>query len=54
LNRIFPLAKPVGLVDGVREMAAWAKKMGPREGASFSEIELGKNMPKVWRDRIAR
>ncbi len=42
------LIKNVSLEDGVQRMAAWAKKVGAREGQPFSGVEVHKNMPPSW------
>jgi UDP-glucose 4-epimerase len=39
----------VDLKTGVRKMAEWAKRVGPRQGAKFSNIEVEKNLPESWR-----
>jgi UDP-glucose 4-epimerase len=52
LRRVFEITDPVPLRRGVQEMAEWAKKMGPREGESFSGIEVEKNLPKAWKERL--
>lgn len=42
------LIKNVSLVDGISRMAAWAKKVGPRQGKPFGNIEVRKNLPSSW------
>jgi UDP-glucose 4-epimerase len=54
IRSVFEMTDPVPLEQGVREMAAWAKAMGPRAGETFTEVELKENMPKVWLDRLDR
>jgi UDP-glucose 4-epimerase len=39
----------VSLEDGISRMAAWARKVGPRQGARFDNIEVENNLPGVWR-----
>ena len=38
------------LQDGLREMAAWVRRHGPRDTPRFAGIEIEKNLPAVWRD----
>jgi UDP-glucose 4-epimerase len=38
----------VRLEDGIRRMAAWAKRYGSRESSRFSAIEIRKNLPASW------
>lgn len=38
----------VGLSYGIGEMAAWAKKVGPRKSKEFKGIEITKNLPEGW------
>lgn len=42
------LIKNVSLADGVHRMAAWAKKVGARQGRPFAGVEVRKNMPPSW------
>jgi UDP-glucose 4-epimerase len=42
------LIKNVSLEEGVRRMAAWAKKAGARQGKPFEGIEVRKNLPQSW------
>ena len=42
------LIKNVTLEDGVHRMAAWARKVGARQGQPFSGVEVRKNMPPSW------
>ncbi|HLX12147.1 MAG TPA: NAD-dependent epimerase/dehydratase family protein, partial [Bacteroidota bacterium] len=37
------------LEDGIRAMAAWAKKAGVRTSKKFENIEVAKNLPPSWR-----
>ena len=38
----------VPLDEGIRRMAAWAKRHGSRERSTFSAIEIRKNLPPSW------
>jgi UDP-glucose 4-epimerase len=42
------LIKNVPLKTGVARMAAWAKKVGARQGKPFARIEVRKNLPSSW------
>jgi len=42
------LIKNVSLEEGVGRMAAWAKKVGARQGKLFEGIEVRKNLPPSW------
>ena len=39
--------------EGLSRMAAWARKVGPRHGSAFSEIEIDRGMPPSWRQLIS-
>jgi UDP-glucose 4-epimerase len=41
----------IGLDEGIKRMAAWAKKAGAREGKEFSKIEIRKNLSKTWQPK---
>lgn len=45
---IFGYSSTVDLELGVEKMAAWARQAGVRKSRKFSQIELAKNLPKVW------
>ena len=47
-NHFGDLIKNVSLEEGVRRMAAWAKKAGARQGKPFEGIEVRKNLPQSW------
>jgi UDP-glucose 4-epimerase len=47
-RRVFGMNEPVPLQEGLNRMAAWAKKVGPRKGEEFGDIELTKGLPPVW------
>jgi UDP-glucose 4-epimerase len=42
------LIKNVPLEEGIGQMAAWAKKVGARQGKPFEGIEIRKNLPLSW------
>ena len=49
-RRIFGEYRPVGLEEGVFRMAQWAKRVGPRQGQAFENIELERGLPRAWRE----
>jgi UDP-glucose 4-epimerase len=52
-KRIFGQGAGVPLQEGVIRMAQWARKVGARESAPFSNIEVRKNMPPSWERAIS-
>lgn len=36
------------LEDGLKNMANWAKSVGSRQSTKFDNIEISKNIPKIW------
>jgi UDP-glucose 4-epimerase len=49
VRRRFGVSEPVGLDEGLRRMAAWARVAGARESKSFGNIEIRQNLPPSWR-----
>ncbi len=47
-RRVFGKRKPVTLEQGMRLMAAWAKRVGARQSKSFDAVEVTKNLPPSW------
>lgn len=47
-------SKSLSLNEGLARMAIWAKKAGPREPTSFSDIELTAGLPPSWESVISR
>lgn len=50
LQDVFPPqndATPIG--EGLRQMANWARSVGPQEPSRFGAIEVEKNLPESWR-----
>ena len=41
----------VSLEEGIRRMAEWARRIGPRQSAAFGDIEIERNLPPTWRVR---
>lgn len=46
--RVFGATARWSLEDGIRAMADWAKRVGARKSAEFSNIEVRKNLPAAW------
>ncbi|HEX7360721.1 MAG TPA: NAD-dependent epimerase/dehydratase family protein [Bryobacteraceae bacterium] len=53
-QRLFSPSEPIGLVDGVARMAAWARIAGCRESKYFEDIEVTRELPMSWRRELAR
>ncbi|OIP31995.1 UDP-glucose 4-epimerase [bacterium CG2_30_54_10] len=50
VRKMFPdRPTPVQLTTGLREMAAWAKKAGARQGRVFKKVEIDRNLPPSWK-----
>jgi UDP-glucose 4-epimerase len=47
-KEFFNYQAKTSLAEGIKKMAAWAKKAGARESREFGEIEIRKNLPKAW------
>ncbi|MBI2118373.1 MAG: NAD-dependent epimerase/dehydratase family protein [Elusimicrobia bacterium] len=45
---VFNQGKTVSLSEGIRQMAEWCKKAGPRKSKPFENIEILKNLPSSW------
>jgi UDP-glucose 4-epimerase len=52
VSKTFITSDPVSLEVGLKNMAEWAKKIGPMKSKPFKNIEIVKNMPKSWRNSI--
>ena len=50
-KRIFKQDDGVPLKEGVRRMAEWAKRQGPRKSKDFSNIEVPINLPPSWQPK---
>ena len=50
LRQTFGERPHTSLEDGLREMAAWVRRHGPRETPRFDAIEIHRNLPQAWRD----
>ncbi len=49
VKRVFGIDSHVPLEEGLKRMADWAKKVGPRKSKPFKEIEIEKNIPPIWK-----
>lgn len=47
-HRIFGSETAVDLETGISKMAAWAKRVGARQGQEFSNIEIREKLPQGW------
>src|SRR3954447_9629618 len=47
-RRTFGDLPSTSLADGIDRMVRWAKEHGPRQAASFENIEILKNLPPSW------
>jgi UDP-glucose 4-epimerase len=47
IRRFFNLEE-TSLKDGLRRMAQWAGEHGPRRSGEFANIEITRNMPRIW------
>lgn len=47
-QRVFPESPVTPLPEGLRRMAAWAKRAGIRKSKDFDKIEIRKNLPPAW------
>jgi len=48
-RRLLGYEPKVSLEEGLRRMAFWARSLGPRRSAEFSNIEIDRNLPASWR-----
>ena len=48
LIQVFQYQPRWNIHDGLKRMADWAKKIGPRKPSTFSNIELRQNLPEGW------
>ena len=49
IKEIFKYQTSVSIEEGIKRMAFWAKKTGPRLSRDFGNIEISKNLPPSWR-----
>lgn len=49
MARVFDLAEPISLHDGIQRMAKWVQAKGPREPVVFDSIEIEDKLPPSWR-----
>jgi UDP-glucose 4-epimerase len=50
-HRFFDCPTETALDEGLKNMSEWAKKAGVRTSGVFSQIEIEKELPLVWRRR---
>jgi UDP-glucose 4-epimerase len=51
--RILDAQARIGLEEGVRRMAAWARQAGSRKSKIFSDVEVSQNLPPSWANMLA-
>ena len=51
-KQVFGEPTGISIVDGIKKMAEWAKKVGARESQEFSNIEIYENLPDSWKQII--
>ena len=49
VQRVFGKQNETPLSEGLRRMAEWVRKTGPRKSKPFEGIEIEKNLPPSWR-----
>jgi len=49
---VFGAQPATSLDEGISRMAAWARRVGPRGGAVFEDIEVLRNLPPAWLDGV--
>lgn len=47
-HKIFGDPTGISLKEGIARMAAWAKKVGARQGQEFDNIEIAEKLPEGW------
>jgi UDP-glucose 4-epimerase len=47
-HRVFGAPTGIDLAEGIAKMAAWAKRVGARQGQEFSNIEITEKLPDGW------
>jgi UDP-glucose 4-epimerase len=47
-HRVFGEPSGIDLAEGIRRMAAWAKKVGARQSQEFGNIEITEKLPDGW------
>ena len=47
-HRVFGNPTGIHLQEGIARMAAWARKVGARQGQEFSNIEIEEKLPQGW------
>ena len=53
VRAVFGYQARTSLDDGIRRMAEWAQRVGPRRSRSFEGIEVSRNLPAVWQQEAA-
>jgi UDP-glucose 4-epimerase len=50
--RILDAKARIGLEEGVRRMAMWARQAGSRQSKIFSDVEVSQNLPPSWANML--
>lgn len=53
VQRVFGTVPETSLREGLGRMASWAREAGPRASQPFGNIEIMRNLPAAWNDRVA-
>ena len=48
IRRVLGMEARTSLEEGVRRMAEWARRAGPRKSREFENIEITRNLPSAW------
>ena len=51
LRKYFGDYEDIPLKEGIKKMADWAKKVGPKNGKEFENIEIHDKLPPVWKQK---
>src|SRR5205085_6871979 len=53
-DAVFGIRKKTSLESGLQKMAEWVKAHGARSSGVFENIEITKNLPKVWAEAAGK
>jgi UDP-glucose 4-epimerase len=54
VRQVFGSHPETALREGLRAMAEWAREAGPRVSQTFGNIEVERDLPTAWNDRVAK
>ncbi|MBK5286593.1 MAG: NAD-dependent epimerase/dehydratase family protein [Bacteroidia bacterium] len=49
-QKYFRITTHVSLIDGLKKMAAWAKKTGVKSSSKFENVEITEKLPPFWKE----